>query len=56
MGEQVQVNGTPRTWGDLDCSGAANSIDALKVLRHDAGLSVERPPSCPDPGETLTVT
>jgi hypothetical protein len=56
MGAQVEVDGTQRTWGDLDCSGAANSIDALKVLRHDAGLSVEQPPSCPDPGATVTVS
>jgi hypothetical protein len=56
MGAEVDVaQASTHIWGDLDCSGVANCVDALKVLRHDAGLSVERPPTCPDPGETVTV-
>ena len=57
MGAEVDVaNASTHVWGDLDCSGVADSVDALKVLRHDAGLSVERPPGCPDPGETVTIS
>jgi hypothetical protein len=26
--------------GDVDCSGGVNSVDALKILRANAGLSV----------------
>jgi hypothetical protein len=53
MGEEVQVGGTSRLWGDFDCSGDADPVDALKVLRHYAGLSVARPTECPDPGEPI---
>ncbi|HUF54338.1 MAG TPA: hypothetical protein VMR52_11280 [Dehalococcoidia bacterium] len=50
MGQEVDVDGTPRIWGDFDCSGAADPVDGLKVLRHDAGLSVAQEPDCPDVG------
>jgi hypothetical protein len=36
--------------GDVDCSGGANavnSVDALKLLRFAAGLSVSQGPGCP---------
>ena len=36
--------------GDVDCNGTANSVDALKVLRFVAGLSVAQEPDCPDIG------
>jgi hypothetical protein len=32
--------------GDVDCSGAVNSVDALKILRHSASLSVAQGPGC----------
>jgi hypothetical protein len=34
--------------GDVDCSLAVNSVDALKLLRHVAGLSVSQTEPCPD--------
>jgi hypothetical protein len=40
----------PPKWGDVDCSGTINSIDALKILRYSAGLTYTRPPGCPDLG------
>ena len=36
--------------GDVDCSGAVNSIDGLKLLRHVAGLDVAQSEPCPDIG------
>jgi hypothetical protein len=33
--------------GDVDCNGAVNSVDALKVLRSVAQLSVVREAGCP---------
>jgi hypothetical protein len=36
--------------GDVDCSGGVNSIDALKLSRHVAGLSVAQTEPCPDIG------
>jgi len=36
--------------GDVDCNGSANSVDALKLLRHVAGLSVSQQPGCPPIG------
>jgi hypothetical protein len=39
----------------VDCSGAVNSVDALKILRFAAGLSVvqNEPPPCTDLGQVL---
>ena len=35
------------TWGDVDCSGSVTPVDSLKLLRHDAGLSVSQNAGCP---------
>jgi hypothetical protein len=40
--------GAPPVWGDVDCSGAVNSTDALKTLRYLAGLSVPQSEPCAD--------
>jgi Tol biopolymer transport system component len=39
--------GIPCVWGDIDCSGAIDPVDALKLLRHDAGLFLSQEPDCP---------
>ena len=31
----------------MDCGGAVDAVDALKVLRHVAGLPVSQSPGCP---------
>jgi hypothetical protein len=31
---------SPNAFGNVDCTGAINAVDALKVLRHVAGLPV----------------
>jgi hypothetical protein len=36
--------------GDVDCSGVVNSVDALLILRHSAGLSVTQGEPCSDVG------
>ncbi len=36
------------TQGDVDCSGSVNSVDALKTLRHSAGLPVTQNEPCTD--------
>jgi hypothetical protein len=36
--------------GNVDCNQAINSIDALKVLRHSAGLQVSQSEPCSDLG------
>jgi hypothetical protein len=33
--------------GDVDCSGGVNPVDTLKLLRFDAGLSVQQGAGCP---------
>jgi alpha-tubulin suppressor-like RCC1 family protein len=33
-------------WGDLNCSGGADPVDALGGLRFDAGLNVSQGPDC----------
>ena len=57
FGAQVQDGvgvASLRLWGDVDCSGAVNPVDSLKVLRRDAGLSVAKSdPACLDIGQDL---
>jgi hypothetical protein len=36
-----------RRQGDIDCNGDIDSVDALLILRHVAGLSLDLPPDCP---------
>jgi hypothetical protein len=36
--------------GDVDCSGAVNAVDALKLLRKNAGLGVSQTEPCPTIG------
>jgi hypothetical protein len=42
-------------WGDLDCQGGAGPVDALKVLRTDAGLSANPVPGCRNMGKKVLV-
>jgi TolB protein len=42
------------TWGDVDCDGVIGPVDSLKVLRHDAGLSVSQTEPCPDIGQQFS--
>jgi len=35
-------------FGNVDCGGGINSVDALKLLRHNASLSVTQTDPCPD--------
>jgi CSLREA domain-containing protein len=41
-------------WGDHNCSGSADPVDALLNLRHDAGLPAETN-ECPEMGATASV-
>lgn len=36
--------------GDIDCDDDVDSVDALKVLRHTAGLTNQQPGGCPEIG------
>jgi hypothetical protein len=38
----------PNAFGNVDCGGGINSIDALKILRHNASLSVAQTEPCED--------
>ncbi|HEY5624967.1 MAG TPA: hypothetical protein VIT93_00610, partial [Dehalococcoidia bacterium] len=42
-------------WADIDCNSDVNTVDSLKVLRADAGLSVSQDASCPAPSTDLNV-
>lgn len=42
-------------FGDVDCNGNPNPVDALKMLRTDAGLPVNQPSGCPQMGEPVTI-
>jgi hypothetical protein len=41
-----QPTSAPGAFGNVDCMGGINSVDALKVLRHNAGLSVSQAVGC----------
>jgi len=49
------AGGSELVWGDVDCSGEVNPVDALKLLRYDAGLTVNQPAGCPQIGSTVLV-
>lgn len=51
-GATVMEGGEPAIWGDANCSGAADPVDALLTLRHDAGLSTD---TCFDLGATYEI-
>ncbi len=36
--------------GDMDCNGAVDSVDGLRILRYAAGLNPNVPGACPGPG------
>jgi hypothetical protein len=56
IGSTVMVDGVPRKWGDVDGDGDVNAVDALKILRHVAGLSVDQQPGTPRIGSTVRVS
>ena len=57
MGEVVEVAlASPHQWGDVDCSGAMNPVDSLKILRYDAGLSVTQGADCPAMGASVVIS
>ena len=41
--------------GDVDCGKNVTPVDSLKVLRHDAGLSVQQDEPCPDIGTLAAI-
>jgi hypothetical protein len=49
----LPTSGPSLTWGDIDCDGAIGPIDALKLLRHDAGLEVMQEEGCPEIGDEV---
>lgn len=54
-GEVCITEGASQLWGDYDCNGDVDPIDALKVLRDDAGLPVAQAEDCPEPASNVTI-
>jgi Tol biopolymer transport system component len=48
-------DGDPRTWGDVDCGETIDPVDSLKILRHDADLSVAQETGCPPMAAEVTI-
>lgn len=42
-------------WGDVNCDGAVNAVDALQVLRHLAALGVTQAQGCPPIGGPVQI-
>jgi len=43
-------------FGDVDCDGSVNAVDALKILRQNAGLPLTQTQPCPSIGSTPTAS
>ena len=43
-------------FGDVDCDGSVNAVDALKILCQNAGLPVTQTQPCPSIGSTPTAS
>ncbi len=48
--------GETELWGDTDCSGDVSVVDALKIMRSDAGLDVTQAAGCPEIGQQVQIT
>jgi hypothetical protein len=63
MAEREETGPTPSptsapqtlAWGDANCAGGVNSVDALGDLRYVAGLVVSQTEPCPDVGAAVEV-
>ena len=58
LGESVDIqlaSATERIWGDVDCDGDLDSVDALAILRKIAAFSVNQQPNCPEIGSSVLV-
>jgi TolB protein len=49
------LNSAHRTWGDFDCSGAVQPMDALRELAARSGASVSQSPGCPAVDSAISV-
>jgi len=47
---------SPHVWGDIDCKDGVTPVDALKILRFDAGLDVTQEAGCPEMGQEVQIT
>jgi hypothetical protein len=58
LGETVDVTpagATQRVFGDVDCDGDVDSVDALGILRSIAALPVNQEAGCPEIGDEVLV-
>ncbi len=51
--EPAEAGGQPHYWGDVQCDGDIDPVDALMILRWDAGLSVTQSSPCPTFGNNV---
>jgi hypothetical protein len=51
----VEPTGMRLQWGDVNCSGRVDAVDALQLLRHTVQLPVSQQEPCPDIGDTVSV-
>jgi hypothetical protein len=42
-------------WGDTDCDGDVDAVDALQILRELAGLTTNQQPGCPEVGLPIRI-
>lgn len=58
LGEAVAVaiaSGQQALWGDLDCDGDVDAVDALQALRYLAGFGANQAPGCPSVGAMVLI-
>jgi hypothetical protein len=44
-----------RLWGDLDCDGDVDAVDALKQLQNQAAIPFNQEPGCPEVGQAIMI-
>lgn len=56
IGDTVTVDGSERTWGNVDCEGGVVSTDAVKILQYYIGIQVAQTvQGCPELGQGITL-
>lgn len=53
VGDHISLGPTQALWGDTDCDGDIDAVDALWLLKFVAGFEITQAPGCPEFGELI---
>jgi hypothetical protein len=55
IGPSIKIGGTFRQWGDVDCDGDVDVVDANKIQQYVDGGSPSQNSGCPAFGSSVTI-